>query len=538
MLMQIVSSYVPVLSGISPLQTFGETNKRYLPQVLDCKQACAAETTFTCTGFLWPAAGGDCYLYDKMNLALDIFRNNQNSYVMYVRVCDGAPTPSVGFCEFVQNLTNVAAVTSSISVSPGIAAESSCREFCIAQFQGVQCNAYVVSLDTKMLSQCVLYSTVPTGLTAGTSNLYVKTCRPPPVSCTYTPWSAWGTCTATCTKTRNRTVAAQATVGGAPCLTTEMTGSSSCTESPCVLTTSTAKPLTTTPNGSGNGGITPTSSGGTGGGTTTGGPPRDTPCAYTDWTGWGTCNSQCLQTSTRTPLTGSAAACSNTSSTNLSQVCSGGACTTGGNGGTGNGATTSAPVPETGCRFYDIDPQSKPSTLGFKAVGAQASCSSKCAAETSFKCEAYATTGPGGPCVLHGAVDSPTNVILMSSWYLQDLNCKVNKTAATSLCGWQKVRGNISAGGVTAKNWKSLGYAINSDHCGTLCMMNHPMFKPQPCGAYAFTYNVPWAGPQHNCFMYTPIENPYSFNSTGTYDLYKQVCFANSTSVATSRGTV
>uniref|UniRef100_A0AC35GK55 Uncharacterized protein n=1 Tax=Panagrolaimus sp. PS1159 TaxID=55785 RepID=A0AC35GK55_9BILA len=68
--------------------------------------------------------------------------------------------------------------------------------------------------------------------------------------------------------------------------------------------------------------------------------------------------------------------------------------------------------------------------------------------------------------------------------------------------------------------------------------MNHPMFKPQPCGAYAFTYNVPWAGPLHNCFMYTPIENPYSFNSTGTYDLYKQVCFANSTSVATSRGTV
>lgn len=175
-----LGSYVPILSGISPLQTFGESNKRYLPQVLDCRQACAAEKTFNCTGFLWPADGGDCYLYDKMNLAIDIFRNNQNSYVMYVRVCDGATAPSVGFCEFVQNSTNITAVTSALSVTPGIAAESSCREFCIAKFQGPNCEAYVVSPNTKVLSQCVLYSQIPTGLATGTSNLYVKTCRPPP----------------------------------------------------------------------------------------------------------------------------------------------------------------------------------------------------------------------------------------------------------------------------------------------------------------------------------------------------------------------
>uniref|UniRef100_A0A914YMB8 Uncharacterized protein n=1 Tax=Panagrolaimus superbus TaxID=310955 RepID=A0A914YMB8_9BILA len=69
------------------------------------------------------------------------------------------------------------------------------------------------------------------GLTAGTSNLYVKTCRPPPVSCQYSTWGAWGSCTATCTKTRSRTVVSQATVGGAPCLTTEMAGTLACTES-------------------------------------------------------------------------------------------------------------------------------------------------------------------------------------------------------------------------------------------------------------------------------------------------------------------
>ena len=173
-------SYVPILSGITPLQSFGESNKKYFPQTSDCKQACASETAFTCTGFLWPAEGGDCYIFDKMNLDIDIFRNNQNSYVMYVRVCDGEATPAVGYCEFVQNQTSISAVTSVTSVSPGIAAETSCREFCIARYQGVDCEAYVVSPNMKQLSQCVLYSQVPSGLGTGTSNLYVKTCAPPP----------------------------------------------------------------------------------------------------------------------------------------------------------------------------------------------------------------------------------------------------------------------------------------------------------------------------------------------------------------------
>ena len=174
-------SYVPILSGITPLQSFGESMKRYIPQVADCKQACAAETSFNCTGLLWPAEGGDCYLYDKMNLTTGVFRNNQNSYVLYVRVCDGAAVPAVGYCEFVQNKTNVAAVVSgTTAISPGIAAESSCREFCIAMYQGVKCEAYVVSPNTMQLSQCILYSQAPSGLATGNANLYLKTCAPPP----------------------------------------------------------------------------------------------------------------------------------------------------------------------------------------------------------------------------------------------------------------------------------------------------------------------------------------------------------------------
>lgn len=65
-------------------------------------------------------------------------------------------------------------------------------------------------------------------------------------------------------------------------------------------------------------------------------------------------------------------------------------------------------------------------------------------------------------------------------------------------------------------------------------MMNHPMYKPSPCEAYAYSPAVPWAGPEHNCFMYTAIDEPWSFETTGTYDLYKLVCLANSTSVASA----
>ena len=182
---------------------------------------------------------------------------------------------------------------------------------------------------------------------------------------------------------------------------------------------------TTTTAGPGSGGATTTTAGPGSGGATTTRHHNDGECVFSEWGAWSTCNAMCLQAATRTLLEGTMANCQEPdgSSIELTQVCEGGLCVSPG-GGTGGGPTTA--TPETGCRFNDIDPQTRPSTVGFKAVGAQASCASKCAAETSFKCEAYSTTGPGGPCVLHGAVDSPTNVVIMSSWYLQDLNCKVN----------------------------------------------------------------------------------------------------------------
>lgn len=133
----------------------------------------------------------------------------------------------------------------------------------------------------------------------------------------------------------------------------------------------------------------------------------------------------------------------------------------------------------------------------------------------------------------------------------------------TSLCGWQMVRNAIGPLDTTASQWKSLGYAINADHCGeflvdlvtssveiqtifclikknffvilgTLCMMNHPMYSSTTCAAYAYSGTVSWLGSQNNCYMYTTIDNPWSFNSTGSYNLYKLVCIANSTSVASA----
>ena len=170
--------YTPILSGVTPLQSLGEGMKQHVPDSADCKKECAETTSFTCTAFLWPADGGDCYLYDKINLEQEIFRDPMDAYVMYVQVCDGDSTPSVGFCEFTLEQTGISGASGSIS--PGIAAESSCREFCIARYQGPACNAYIVSPDINLLSSCLLYETTPTDLESGNVNLYVKTCSPPP----------------------------------------------------------------------------------------------------------------------------------------------------------------------------------------------------------------------------------------------------------------------------------------------------------------------------------------------------------------------
>ncbi|KAE9555386.1 hypothetical protein FO519_001398 [Halicephalobus sp. NKZ332] len=478
--------------------------KQHISNAPDCKQLCAALTDFTCTAFLWPAEGGDCYLYDTINLEQEIFRDPMDSYVLYVQVCGDASPPSVGYCEFQLEQQGVTGAPGSIS--PGIAALSSCNEFCIAKYQGPNCNAYIVSSDANMLSTCLLYTTPPSNLQPGNVDLYVKNCAPPPLSCQYTPWSSWGSCSSSCTQERTRSVRSQPTTGGAPCMDTEMTDSLSCTESPCVP-----------PNND----------------------PEPTTCQDSDfssWTSWTTCDSQCTQQSSRTlqnencdlngaPLT-------------TSQVCEGGDCNSdpetdpqdddsNPNGNQGN-------IPEVGCRIDSVDPRTQPSSAGFKAVGAQQDCAARCVAETSFSCEAYVTTGPGGPCVLHGPIDRVVEVLVMSSWYLQDINCVVNTSAATSLCGWQLVRTSISPLETTASQWTSLGYAINADHCGTLCMMNHPLYKPNPCEAYAYSTSTSWTGPEDNCYMYTPIDEPWSFDSTGNFDLYKQVCYANKSSVASA----
>uniref|UniRef100_A0AC34QRJ2 Apple domain-containing protein n=1 Tax=Panagrolaimus sp. JU765 TaxID=591449 RepID=A0AC34QRJ2_9BILA len=423
--------FTPILSGVTPLQPLGEGAKKQITNAADCKQLCASETAFNCTAFLWPAEGGDCYLYDHINLAGEIFRDPMDSYVLYVKVCNGT-TPAVGFCEFSLSKTGITGTTTN-AISPGIATEASCRQFCIARYQGPTCNAYVVSPDKNSLSRCLLYSQTPTGLSNGTVNLYVKNCHPPPQSCQYTSWSTFGSCTQNCIKTRQRQILSQPTTGGAPCLASELVDNQSCTDSPCILTT----PGATT--------------------TTRPGPPG----------------------APVIPLA---------SSTRIEVACQ---------------QTAFPPA-----LFHNFH---------------------------SFKCEAYSTTGPGGPCVLHGAIDRVTLVTIMSTWYLQDINCVVNTSAATSLCGWQMVRNAIGPLDTTASRWKSLGYAINADHCGTLCMMNHPMYSPTACEAYAYSGAVSWLGPQNNCFMYTAIDNPWSFNSTGSYDLYK-LQFHKNKAVAASGG--
>lgn len=88
-----------------------------------------------------------------------------------------------------------------------------------------------------------------------------------------------------------------------------------------------------------------------------------------------------------------------------------------------------------GCQINSVDPGTKSSSNGFKAVGAQGDCNQRCKAETSFQCEAFITTGLtsewpsflnsglGGPCLLLGTLDRNISLMAHSKYYLQDLKC-------------------------------------------------------------------------------------------------------------------
>uniref|UniRef100_A0A7E4ZZX7 Apple domain-containing protein n=1 Tax=Panagrellus redivivus TaxID=6233 RepID=A0A7E4ZZX7_PANRE len=539
-------TYQPILSGITPLQSLGESNKAYLQDSQDCKAACAAFAGFTCTAFLWPAGGGDCYVYDKIDLTSnDIFREENNAYVLYVRVCGSDAIPSVGYCEFKENQTSITADTAIVSLSPGMAAEASCEQFCIAKYRGMDCIAYIVSPSLTWLSQCLLYADGTTfgTLASGASNLYVKDCQPPPVSCVYSDWGSWASCSSDCTQTRTRSVVTQASTGGAPCLDSEMTGSQACTGSACP-----ASAISTPSSGSGSGGsgatttITPIIP--IGGGvvvqtttTVASGSGSTTPCATSDWSAWSTCGADCTQSASRT-VTQLLGCTTDGVALSTAQTCTGGSCPSGGQNPVTIPAaattTSAANIAETGCRYDKFDPSSRPSTANFKDAGTQAWCANACAAETSFQCEAYATQGAYKDCYLFGAINAQTKTKLGSAWYLQDLNCVVNSTLATTLCGWQVTRNNISATvtasatsvSSTSEQWESLGYALNSDHCATLCLMNQAMFKPTRCSAFAFTYAVNYLGSTPNCYEYADVGNAWSLpaNANGSYSLWQNVC--------------
>uniref|UniRef100_A0AC35TN51 C2H2-type domain-containing protein n=1 Tax=Rhabditophanes sp. KR3021 TaxID=114890 RepID=A0AC35TN51_9BILA len=341
-------NYVPILQGIAVQQPLGNSNKKVIPGSTDCKSACDTETSFVCTAFLWPGYTGDCYLFDKVDVTKQIFRDN-GEYKLYVSVCNNATAPTVGYCEFRINQTNVGYDNVATSLSPALTTQDSCFQFCINQYNGISYNAFIVK--PTGLSKCALYPVVPTAQGTGEMNLWTKECRGPPVNCKYSEWSAFGTCSATCggIRSKTRTILAEASTDGVPCLDSEKTQTEPCGVS-CTatgLSTTTVATVSTSLSTS-----KPTTSGTTISGVTT------------------------LASTTSAPTT----AVPTTTTLNPNAV-------------------------ETGCKIRNIDANSRPSSKNFRAVGNQPSCMARCKAETNFQCQAFITAGPKTSCLLFGTVD-------------------------------------------------------------------------------------------------------------------------------------
>uniref|UniRef100_A0A0N5BQ06 Apple domain-containing protein n=1 Tax=Strongyloides papillosus TaxID=174720 RepID=A0A0N5BQ06_STREA len=571
--------YYPILYGVNTQQPLGYTAKQFIRDSSDCREACLTETNFNCTAFLWPGYPGHCYLFDKVNLSLQIFKDS-GAYILYVQSCSDV-VPSIGYCEFTVNQTGVSYATDVAPESPGATTEESCFQFCINQYNGFNYEAFIV--NPTGVSTCNLYQEIPQNMSTGPNNLWTKNCRPPPKNCEYTDWSEWGSCSATCDgiKVKTRDVKQEGDKDGVPCLDSEksltqncsvscdsictygnwsawstcdanctqtserelLTGMveecdteeeplmrfQDCTGGDCppppttttiVVTTETTTLVTTT--------VQPTTTAPkTSPPTTlppTTLPPTTTlpPCIYGNWSEWSECDENCTQSRERPLLSGFEDYCVTVNDTLVEiEECSGGLCPP--------EVTTVDPaiVPEEGCRIDNIDSNSRPSTK-FRAVGKQASCAARCKSEAKFSCQAYITAGPGTACLLFGDVTKPVMQVSNSVYYMQDINCVAGKTPDTSICVWEKTDKKVNGtggpspvGGGTAYRY----YTMDENHCEQLCNMNHPMFRPQPCSAWVYDGAAGFMKYSPNCYLYPPLtESDIGSFESGSGDLYIKKC--------------
>uniref|UniRef100_A0A0N4Z6U2 Apple domain-containing protein n=1 Tax=Parastrongyloides trichosuri TaxID=131310 RepID=A0A0N4Z6U2_PARTI len=547
--------YSPILYGVAPLQPLGYSTKKVFTSSEDCRNECMTNQNFNCTAYLWPGYTGDCYILDTVDLSIQIFKDD-GEYILYVKNCNET-IPSVGYCEFAINQTNVAYSTATSFETPGLTTEKSCFQFCINQYNGFNYEAFIVKPNG--VSTCNLYQDIPEGLSTGDANLWIKN-----FNCEYTNWSEWSTCTATCDgiQTKTRDFAKEGDPDGVPCLESEKTLTQNCSVpcdsvctydnwgpwGPCsstceqeqkrTLLTGTVElcdtddePLTMLQECTGDDCPTTMAPTTTAAPTTTVAPttvvsttkvistttlPATTttlltttttlsttttmaPCVFGNWTDWGLCGTDCSQERTRELLSGLDDYCLTINDTTIeTQECTGDLCKI--------GITDPPPEPEPGCRIDNIDSNSKPSA-NFKAVGRQQSCNTKCKAETRFKCEAYITAGEGTSCILFGTITKPVMQVTHSVYYLQDINCTAGKTPETSICLWEKSGTTVNPNTGVGKGTKTYYYTMDEVHCENLCNMNHPMFKPNACGAWIYDQAPGFMKQEPNCFLFPPLSD-------------------------------
>ncbi|CAJ0583257.1 unnamed protein product, partial [Mesorhabditis spiculigera] len=183
--------------------------------------------------------------------------------------------------------------------------------------------------------------------------------------------------------------------------------------------------------------------------------------------------------------------------------------------------TTASSSPAEGCQIQGVDPGTKPSSNGFKAVGAQGDCNQRCQVETAFACQAFITTGPNGPCMLFGTLDRNISLLHYSKYYLQDLKCATQKDSIAT-CEYKK-SGNIPIPSEENSTiFKGIGFAINWEQCQHLCQMNFPMFEKNPCTTFAYDPKQGFESGKDNCYFF---DSDYPTNATsGELDFYQLVC--------------
>uniref|UniRef100_A0A914W3X5 Apple domain-containing protein n=1 Tax=Plectus sambesii TaxID=2011161 RepID=A0A914W3X5_9BILA len=152
-------------------------NFKVYPNVEDCAAKCAAETNFTCKGFVWMGSKSGCVLHGKIDSPV-IMQKNSRWFLIDLNCATVSP------CYWPAKATNIDPTTISASKKAvNVQIHDHCQALCLLGVLQPACWAYAHSTDSAVTSgyNCYLFPALTqsqsNAAASGKFSLYQNQCK-------------------------------------------------------------------------------------------------------------------------------------------------------------------------------------------------------------------------------------------------------------------------------------------------------------------------------------------------------------------------